>query len=86
MKCLLFRKKKRHEDFAVLEIELLAEITETEPKKLLKKEQESSILADKFSHLSGTFNEQLGTIKGDDDIADILKTKPITSLAGSYWR
>ena len=51
-----------------------------EPEKPQKKEQESTILADKFSHLSGTFNEQLGTMKGDDDIADILKTKHLTSL------
>jgi hypothetical protein len=50
------------------------------PSKVEKKEQESSIVADKFSDLSGSFNEQLGTVQGDDDLADILKTKPITSL------
>ena len=55
-------------------------MTEPEPEKPLKKGHESSILADKFSHLSGTFNEQLGTMKGDDDIADILKTKHLSSL------
>ena len=68
------------EDFAILEIEQLAEMTEPEPEKPLKKGHESSILADKFSHLSGTFNEQLGTMKGDDDIADILKSKHLSSL------
>jgi hypothetical protein len=55
-------------------------VKEPEPKKKDKKEQDSSILADKFTLSSNTFNEQLGTIKGDDDIAEILKTKPITSL------
>lgn len=45
-----------------------------------KKEQESSIVADKFSDLSGSFNEQLGTVQGDDDLAEVLKTKPISSL------
>lgn len=53
---------------------------EPEPKKIPKKDQESSILADQFSHLSGSFNEQMGTMKGEDDIADILKTKPLSSL------
>ena len=52
---------------------------EKEP-AIQKEEQESSILADKFSHLSGTFNEQLGTMKGDDDIADIMKTQHLSSL------
>jgi hypothetical protein len=42
--------------------------------------QESSIVADKFTDLSGSFNEQLGTVQGDDDLAELLKTKPITSL------
>jgi len=48
--------------------------------KVEKKEETSSIVADKFSDLSGSFNEQLGTVQGDDDLAEILKTKPISSL------
>ena len=67
------------EDSSILEIEQIADIT-PEPEKPLKKVQDSTILADKFSHLSGTFNEQLGTMKGDDDIADILKTQHLSSL------
>jgi hypothetical protein len=45
-----------------------------------KKHSDSAIIADTFSHLSGSLNEQLGTRKADDDISDILKTKPLTSL------
>jgi hypothetical protein len=71
---------EERDEAVILEIELPPFVKEPEPKKPEKKEQESPILADKFSHLSGTFNEQLGTMKGDDDIAEILKTKPITSL------
>ena len=67
-------QEEYHEDSAIPEIEQMAEIT-SEPEKPLKKGQDSTILADKFSHLSGTFNEQLGTMKGDDDIADMLKSK-----------
>jgi hypothetical protein len=48
--------------------------------KVEKREQESSIVADKFSDLSGSFNEKLGIVQVDDDLADILKTKPINSL------
>ncbi len=62
------------------EIKPVTEVKEYRTEKVQKKEQESVILADRFSHLSGTFNEQLGTRKGDDDIADILKTKHVTSL------
>ena len=73
-------EEEKNEDFAILEIEQLAEIKEPEAEKQHLKGYESSILADKFSHLSGTFNEQLGTMKGDDDIADILKTQHLSSL------
>jgi hypothetical protein len=41
---------------------------------------DSAIVADKFSHLSNRFNEHLGSMKSDDDLSDILKTKPVTSL------
>jgi hypothetical protein len=53
---------------------------ESAPDSLMRKEKESAVVADRFSHLSNTFNEQMGTIKGDEDIAYILKTKHITSL------
>jgi hypothetical protein len=71
--------EEKHEVSSVGEEEQIADIP-PEPEKPLKKVQDSTILADKFSHLSGTFNEQLGTMKGDDDIADILKTKHLSSL------
>ena len=49
-------------------------------KKAPEKKSESAIIADKFSHLSNRFNEQLGSMKSDD-ISDILKTKPLTNLS-----
>jgi hypothetical protein len=52
-----------------------------ESKKAPEKASESAIIADKFSHLSNRFNEQLGSLKSDEDISDILKTKPLTKLS-----
>ena len=52
-----------------------------ETKKIPKKVAESTIIADKFSHLSNRFNEQLGSLKSDYGVSDILKTKPLTSLS-----
>lgn len=49
-------------------------------KKAPEKKSESTIIADKFSHLSNRFNEQLGSMKSDD-ISDIMKTKPLTNLS-----
>ena len=49
-------------------------------KKIPKKNPESAIIADKFSHLSNRFNEQLGSLKSDD-LTGILKTKPLTNLS-----
>jgi len=74
------REVIREED-AVFEIEAPPPAKEPEPKKILAKEHEQAILADQFSHLASRFNEQLGSRKGDDDIADILKTKHLNSLS-----
>jgi hypothetical protein len=52
-----------------------------EPKTNKEKVSESSIIADKFSHLSNRFNEQLAGLKSDDDVSDILKTKQLTNLS-----
>jgi hypothetical protein len=46
-----------------------------------KKATESTILADKFGYLSGSMNEQLGGLKTDNDVSDILKKRPLTSLS-----
>ena len=45
-----------------------------------KKPSESSIIADTFSHLSGSLNEQIGSHKADGDLSQRLKSKPISSL------
>jgi hypothetical protein len=52
-----------------------------ESKKIRKKVAESNIIADKFSHLSSRFNEQLGGHKGEEDVSAILKTKPLSNLS-----
>jgi hypothetical protein len=59
--------------------------TPPEPKpagtrKIRKEEQESPIIADQFSQPSSSLIEQLSPLQTDEEIADILKTKPITSL------
>ena len=54
---------------------------EEEPKDKPKKQAESSIMADKFSHMSNRFNEQLNSRKRKEDVSEILKTKPITNLS-----
>ena len=46
-----------------------------------KKTVETSIIADKFSHLSSRFNEQLGGRKGEEDVSDHLKSKKLISLS-----
>lgn len=56
-------------------------VQKKETEKTPEKEQASTIIADKFSNHSNSFNELLGTAKNEDDISDILSTKPITSLS-----
>lgn len=51
-----------------------------EPKITRKKDQESAILADQFVQPASSIIEQLSIIQTEDEIADKLKTKPITSL------
>jgi len=55
-------------------------ITEEEHEHHVKKQSESSIIADTFSHLSGSLNEQIGSHKADLDLSQRLKSKPISSL------
>jgi len=45
-----------------------------------KKAAESRIIADTFDHLPDSLNKKLGSLRGDDDVSDILKTKPLTNL------
>jgi hypothetical protein len=55
-------------------------IKQDEHDQHVKKKSESAIFADTFSHLSGSLNEQLGSRKADEDVSDLLKTKPLSSL------
>lgn len=44
---------------------------------------ESIIIADTFDHLPDSLNEKLGSLRGDDDVSDIMKTKPLTNLSNA---
>jgi hypothetical protein len=69
------------EEAAIHDIEATPVVKEPESIKIQKKEHESSILADKFSKMSNTLYDQLGTMKSEDEISDIMKMQPITSLS-----
>jgi hypothetical protein len=45
-----------------------------------EKRSSESIIADQFSNRSESFNEKLGEHKHEDDVLEILKTKPLLSL------
>jgi hypothetical protein len=45
-----------------------------------EKKTSESIIADQFSNRSESFNEKLGGHKHEDDVLEILKTKPLLSL------
>jgi hypothetical protein len=51
-----------------------------EPKKIQRKEQDSPILADQFIQPASSIVEQLSPVQTEAEIADMLNTKPITSL------
>jgi hypothetical protein len=51
------------------------------PVRSSKKASESVIIADTFSHLPNSLNEQLGSQKDEEDLTDLIKTKPITKLS-----
>jgi hypothetical protein len=64
-----------------VEIHPLSVENKEELEKIPENTSDSSILADKFSHLSNRFNEQLGNLKGEEDVTEILKTMPLTNLS-----
>jgi hypothetical protein len=74
-------REEQKEESPVDKSTLSPVIVEEEIKKIEKKVSESSIIADKFSHMSNRINEQLGGLKGDDDVSDILKSKQLSNLS-----
>ena len=42
---------------------------------------EFTIIADQFSNRPESFNEKLSSMKHDDDVLEIIKTKPVSNLA-----
>jgi len=53
----------------------------TDPVEEMPNKADSSILADKFSHLSSRFNEQLGAGKSTDHFKEPVPAKPIGKLS-----
>ncbi|NSW93462.1 MAG: hypothetical protein HPY62_02005 [Bacteroidales bacterium] len=57
------------------------EIIMTKPQAHARQQaQKQAVLADQFGHRANGINEQLGGNKHDDDILEIMKHKPVTSL------
>jgi hypothetical protein len=57
-----------------------AETERVVPKKSKRKMPDTNIVADKFSKMPNTFNEQLGNIKSDDDVSSAFKSRPVSNL------
>lgn len=55
--------------------------TKEEAVGISRKKSESVTLGDTFSQRADSLNEKLGIRKEDDDVADYLKSKPITRLS-----
>jgi hypothetical protein len=52
-----------------------------EPKPATRKPSENAILADQFSGMDESFNEKMGSVKHDDDIVEMMKSKPLANLS-----
>jgi hypothetical protein len=79
---------RMHESPKPEEVEHKAEVrqtpsidTKSRPGRTSKKTSESVIVADTFSQMQSSLNEQLGSRKEEDDVTDLIKTKPITNLS-----
>jgi copper chaperone CopZ len=55
-------------------------VVREETVQTMKKPAESAIIADQFSNRPESFNEKLGYLKHEEDVLEILKTKPLLSL------
>lgn len=52
------------------------------PKETAENPQSSSsIVADRFDHLPDSLNETLGTLRGDEEVPEYLKGKPVEKLS-----
>lgn len=54
-------------------------VIKTEPLRTVKRSKEAAIIADQFDN-RGSFNEKLGSMIHEEDISEIMKTKPVSSL------
>jgi hypothetical protein len=60
---------------------VLPPVEREEPKQAVKKTGEQTIIADQFSNMPESFNESLGSMKHEDDVLEVLKTKRVATLA-----
>ena len=67
-------EKQPTEDVKEIEVEPSVE------KHVKTQQKTSSIIADNFIDMSDRINEQLGNRKSKDDVTEIIKSKPISSL------
>ena len=56
------------------------EVESSTEKHVKTRQKPSSIIADNFTDMSARVNEQLGNRKNKDDVTEIIKSKPISSL------
>ncbi len=80
--------KRMPESHKPEEVEVKAEVRQPPPidtksrsGRTSKKTSGSAIVADTFSQLPSSLNEQLGSRRDEDDVSDLMKTKPITNLS-----
>jgi hypothetical protein len=52
----------------------------TEPEKIQEKTSGQSIIADRFSPVSGSVYEQIGKVAASDELSEIILAKPVASL------
>jgi copper chaperone CopZ len=72
--------EKEVKEVAMTVISEAPPMAKEEPVQTIKKPAESAIIADRFSNRPESFNEKLGNLKHEDDVLEILKTKPLSSL------
>ena len=73
-----FRKTTREPAFYTPQTIQAADKTAAKPQE---KKPDSEILAETFNDQKGSIYEQLGSLKSDDGILDIIQNKPITNLS-----
>jgi hypothetical protein len=77
----VFTQEKKSREVVKTNIEETSTEVKEESVKTQKKPAESAIIADQFSDMPESFNEKIASLKHEDDVLEILKTKPLSSLS-----